>query len=287
MKTKILISGANGYIGRHLTRHIWEKTNCDLICLDLKEGELSGERIVYKTIDFLQVAGDTALYNRLGSPDILIHLAWQDGFNHQADSHLINLPKHFAFLKNMIDAGCKNVTVMGSMHEIGFYEGCVDENTPCNPLSMYGIAKNALRQALDVYTRDKAVSFKWLRGFYLTGDDLHNKSVFNKILQLAGEGKSTFPFTSGLNQYDFLDIDELAKQIAAASIQTKINGIINCCSGKPVALRDKVEEFIRSHHLDIRPEYGKYPARVYDSSLIFGSVDKIKTILDDMGNQNG
>ena len=84
-----------------------------------------------------------------------------------------------------------------------------------------------------------------------------------------------------------MDIDELAKQIAAASIQTKINGIINCCSGKPVALRDKVEEFIRSHHLDIRPEYGKYPARAYDSSLIFGSVDKIKTILDDMGNQNG
>ena len=31
---------------------------------------------------------------------------------------------------------------MGSMHEIGYWEGAIDENTPCNPMSMYGIAKD-------------------------------------------------------------------------------------------------------------------------------------------------
>ena len=46
-------------------------------------------------------------------------------------------------------AGLPSVSVMGSMHEIGRWEGAVDENTPANPLSNYGVAKNALRQRPD------------------------------------------------------------------------------------------------------------------------------------------
>ncbi len=68
-------------------------------------------------------------------------------FNHASDAHMGMLSKHYAFIKNMIDGGVKYLSVMGTMHEIGYYEGCVDENTPTHPLSMYGIAKNALREA--------------------------------------------------------------------------------------------------------------------------------------------
>lgn len=65
----------------------------------------------------------------------------------------------------MIDSGCSNITVMGTMHECGFIEGMIDDSTACNPLSLYGIAKNALRQMLTVYTKDKNISLKWLRAF--------------------------------------------------------------------------------------------------------------------------
>ena len=87
-------------------------------------------------------------YTYLHEPDILVHLAWRDGFKHNADSHMIDLPKHYLFLKKMMDSGVKKVCVMGSMHEVGFYEGSINENTPCNPMSLYGIAKNALRNAV-------------------------------------------------------------------------------------------------------------------------------------------
>ena len=45
----------------------------------------------------------------------------------------------------MIIGGVKKVTIMGSMHEIGFWEGAIKEDTPCNPLSLYGVSKNALK----------------------------------------------------------------------------------------------------------------------------------------------
>ena len=124
------------------------------------------------------------LFNKMKSPDILIHFAWRNGFNHNSETHLEDLPKHYAFIKNMIDAGCSNISIMGTMHEVGYFEGEINEQTPCNPLSLYGVAKNALRQAVLNYAEGKNVSLKWLRAFYITGDDEKNKSVFSMILRL-------------------------------------------------------------------------------------------------------
>ena len=73
---------------------------------------------------------------------------------------------------------------------------------------------------------------QWVRGYYILGDDLHNQSIFTKILKAAQEGKETFPFTSGKNKYDFISVQELADQIALVAMQNKVDGIINCCTGR-------------------------------------------------------
>ncbi len=274
---KILITGANGYIGRHVVNKALQKNN-DVICLDIKP--LFNDKVKNIEMDFLEKANDPSLYGFLGRPDVVIHLAWQDGFNHQSEVHLKNLSAHYAFVKNMIDAGCKSIAVMGTMHEVGYHEGKIDENTPCNPMSLYGIAKNALRQSVLAYAEDKDVSLKWLRAFYITGDDNNNKSIFAKILQMSKEGKTSFPFISGTNKYDFIDIEVLAEQIVTASTQNNISGIINCCSGNAVSLKDKVEEFIRNNNLNIKPEYGAFPSRKYDSPAIWGDNSRINIIIN-------
>lgn len=278
---KILVTGANGYIGRHVILELLKKTDAaDIIAVDFKNTGLPSE-VRYVNYDILKNADNTNLFNDLERPEICIHLAWQDGFCHNSDLHLGNLSAHYHFLKNLIEQGCRSVSVMGTMHEIGCYEGCVDENTPCNPLSMYGIAKNALRQAFSAFLQERHnVHFKWLRAFYITGSDTANKSVFSKIMQMERDGQTSFPFTSGENKYDFTDIHVLAEQIVAASLQDEINGIINVCSGKPVSLKDKVEDFLRVNHFKIRPQYGAYPSRKYDSPAIWGNAEKINKIME-------
>lgn len=274
---KVLITGAYGYIGKHVTANCVQR-GLETLVVDRHSRKDVPETTLIKC-DVLESCNEKDLYNIFHKPDAVIHLAWSDGFNHKSDSHIMNLPKHYMFLKNLIDSGLKSLTVIGSMHEVGYFEGQIDENTPCNPMSAYGISKNALRQMLMTYVADKDVSLKWLRAFYVTGDDKNNHSIFTKILDMATTGKKTFPFTSGTNKYDFLDIDELAKQIVDAAIQNNISGIINVCSGNPVPLKDKVEEFIKNNNLDIRPEYGAFPSRKYDSPCIYGNPKKIQQII--------
>lgn len=274
MSQRILVTGAGGYIGRFVVKELCDR-GAEVIAADIKcDGIDSRAEAVSKNI----FSGSDKIFEELGSPDICIHMAWRDGFSHNSSAHMGDLSAHYLFLKNMIQGGLKHLAVMGTMHEVGYYEGVIDENTPCNPLSMYGIAKDALRRSVMLMAKQNNVCLQWLRAFYIYGDDKRNNSIFSKLTIAAEEGKKTFPFTSGKNKYDFISVDELGKQIAAAAMQEKVDGIINCCTGTPISLAEKVESFITEHGFDIKLDYGAFPDRPYDSPGVWGDTRKIDEI---------
>lgn len=271
---RAVVTGANGYIGSELVKQLLD-AQIEVLALDVNDTQID-KRADYKQINIF----DEIPTGIIRDTDTLIHLAWRNGFNHNHLSHLEDLHKHFLFIKSVIDLGCSNISVLGTMHEVGYYEGKLSENASCNPMSLYGVAKNALRQSIECYTKDKEVCVHWLRAFYITGNDLNSNSVFGKLLRSALNGQKEFPFTSGKNQYDFISVDELCRQIIAASMQTKIDGIINLCSGVPMSLGDRMNQFIAENNLDIKLKYGVFPDRPYDSPIIYGDNRKIKAILE-------
>ena len=273
--SNVLVTGANGYIGTCVVAQL-QKRGYNVVACDVDFSNLPDnvEKLAVNIFD-----PQLDIYNLAGQPDCLIHLAWRNGFQHNADTHLQDLPHHFDFLKKMVEAGCKKVSVMGSMHEVGYWEGAITADSPTNPLSLYGIAKNSLRQAMEVFTKGKDVSFHWLRGYYIYGNDSKSNSVLGKILAADAQGKELFPFTSGKNLYDYISVEELARQIVAASLQEKYTGIINCCSGVPISLAEMAEKFIRENGLKIQLQYGAFPDRPYDSPGVWGDAAQIKEIL--------
>lgn len=267
---KIIVTGANGYIGRNVVSALLNKGH--QVVAVLFEGEkphvlLSNADIFYGNIFDLSAE---QLDKLAGNAECLLHLAWQDGFNHRASSHLDNVMKHYHFLVNMAQKGIKNISVAGTMHEVGYFVGPIDAETPCNPRNPYGIAKNFLRQAMfDFASVTPELNLQWLRFYYITGDDLFNNSIFTKILKAEEENQEFFPLNSGEMLYDFIDIKDLSYQIEE-KISSKESGIFNCCSGKPKSLRTAVEEFILEHNLKIKPKYNVFPSRAYDSMAVWG-----------------
>lgn len=279
---KILITGANGYIGSHVVTSLLDKGQHVIAC-DVVTNHIDPRAQIIK-YDIFHCTEHDDMFATLGKPDVCLHLAWRDGFVHNSARQMQDLSFHYTFLTNLISHGLKQLSVMGTMHEVGYHEGKIEESTPCNPLSLYGIAKNALRQSLIMFSSQNNCSLQWLRGFYIYGDDLKNHSIFTKLIEADKRGDEFFPFTTGKNQYDFISVDELVCQITAVLMQNQINGIINCCSGTPLSLAEAVENFIKQNHLKIKLNYGAFPDRAYDSPCIYGDNSKIQQI---MNNQHG
>ena len=278
---KIAITGANGYIGRHVVNAALAAGH-EVYAIDFNFKNVPNEA---KRIELNIFDHQKDIYKEMNEPDVLIHLAWRDGFIHNSEQHMKNLSDHVTFVRNFVKHGGRNVAVMGSMHEIGYHEGAIDESTPCNPLSQYGVAKNAMRQSLLLATSELDFNLYWLRAYYIFGDDRVGSSIFAKLTLAADEGKKTFPFTTGKNKFDFISVQELGKMIVAASTQSKITGVINVSTGQPKSLADQIEWYIKDHNWDIKLEYGAFPDRPYDSPGVWGDATKIERIMAD-GKKN-
>lgn len=278
-KLKILVTGANGYLGQGIVRSILNNGHC-VVATDFNT-QFVDERAERIACNLFEVDNP---YSFFGEPDVLLHLAWRDGFVHYSSAHIDDLPKHYAFIKKMVDGGIQQVAVMGSMHEIGFFEGSINESTPCHPTTPYGIGKNALRDLTQMICKQKNIVFQWLRGYYIVGNSKFGSSIFSKITAAVDEGKTEFPFTLGQNQYDFIDYPDFCAQVAAVVGQKNEQGIINICSGKPEKLADRVERFIKENGYRIKLQYGAFPDRPYDSKAIWGNDTKIRKIMENQTN---
>lgn len=100
MKRKVLVTGANGYVGRHVVKALLDK-GCEVIASDFKFDGVD-ERAQRNTTPIF--SDEENLYEKLGSPDVVVHLAWRNGFVHNADTHITDLPSHYNFIKKMVDA---------------------------------------------------------------------------------------------------------------------------------------------------------------------------------------
>lgn len=270
---RILVTGANGYLGQGIVKKLLDNGN-EVIATDFAIDDID-ERACRVSANLFQINNPYEFFKK---PNVVLHLAWRDGFKHYSIAHIQDLPLHYSFLSQMAGS-VERIVVMGSMHEIGFWEGSINENTPTNPQSLYGISKNALRQGLEVLQKNIDFDLQWIRGFYIVGNTHAGCSIFSKIVTAEEAHEKLFPFTMGTNQYDFLDYEEFCNQVVAVVEQNKVLGIINCCSGYPESLGNRVERFLKENKYSIKLQYGAFSDRPYDSKAIWGNDEKIKKII--------
>ncbi|MGQ7330382.1 NAD-dependent epimerase/dehydratase family protein [Streptococcus suis] len=271
---KILVTGANGYLGSGVVKVLLDN-HIEVVATDFASNNIDNRAEVIVE-DLFTIENP---YNFFGKPDVLLHMAWRDGFIHDSENHILDIPKHYQFLDKMLKEGLSHLAVLGSMHEIGFFEGAIKESTPTNPQNLYGISKDSLRNITKLLCEKNGATWQWLRGFYIVGNTNRGSSIFSKIIQATVSGKEVFPFTSGKNQFDFLDYRIFCEQVTATVLQNEVDGVINICSGFPDKLSNRVEQFIRENNLDIALDYGAFPDRPYDSKAVWGDDSKISKIM--------
>jgi dTDP-6-deoxy-L-talose 4-dehydrogenase (NAD+) len=215
-------------------------------------------------------------------PDSVIHLAWEGLPNYNEFYHFErNLFSNYFFLKNLVVKGLKDLNVIGTCFEYGMKSGCLSEDMETNPITAYSIAKDTLRKFIELLNENYEFKLKWIRLFYMYGKGQNPKSLIAQLEKALKNKDRIFNMSGGEQLRDYLPIEKVAEYITKISLQKKINGIINCCSGKPISIRNLIENYIKEKNEKIKLNLGYYPYPNYVPMAFWGDNSKLKAILLD------
>jgi dTDP-6-deoxy-L-talose 4-dehydrogenase (NAD+) len=116
---------------------------------------------------------------------------------------------------------------------------------------------------------------KWIRLFYPYGHGQAKKSLWTQMEDAIINKQEQFNMSSGEQLRDYLPVQKAAEYISKISLQNEVTGIINCCSGKPVSVRNFVEQFFKEHDYEIKLNRGYYPLPVFEPLAFWGDITKL------------
>jgi dTDP-6-deoxy-L-talose 4-dehydrogenase (NAD+) len=280
---KILVTGATGFIGQYIILELL-KNNVEIIASSANPEKAKTcawySKVKYIPFNFKDFNPRKNYFSFFQQPDILIHLAWEGLPQYTQAFHTeINLPRHSALLTNLIEHGLKNITVTGTCFEYGKTEGKLDESMPAHPINAYALAKNTLRITLEVLLDNIYFHLKWVRLFYMYGRGQNPNSLLSQLDVALENGETAFNMSGGEQERDYLPVETVAAYLVKIALQDKVEGIINCCSGNPVRVKDIVEKYLKEKQCQIKLNLGYYPYNPNEAMRFWGDKNKLETIL--------
>lgn len=280
---KVLVTGATGFIGNYVIQELLKrKIHVVATSFSLEKAQTLPwyKQVTYIPFDLKTVSSEKNYFHFFDEPDLLIHLAWEGLPNYTSSFHIEeNLPRHAAFLQNMLLNGLKDLCVTGTCFEYGMQEGELSENLPTKPSNEYALAKDRLRLFLRGLQKEHSFDLKWVRLFYMFGKGQNPKSLLSQLEQALERGDESFNMSPGDQLRDYLPVETVAAYIVKISLQTSISGIINCCSGLPVTVKELVESYLQQTNSSIHLNLGYYPYNNIEPKDFWGNPDKLKKII--------
>jgi nucleoside-diphosphate-sugar epimerase len=269
---KVLVTGATGFIGRHLTR-LLESKGIEFVVLGRTLTEENGVRVdLLKTENFVEIVSKI-------KPTHLIHLAWyaEHGKYWNSALNIEWIRATFYLLDAFYKNGGEHALVAGTCAEYDWRYGyCVENVTPECPTTLYGEAKDATRRLTELIKIQYGRTLTWARIFFPYGVDEDQARLVPSLFRFfRGEDAS---FGVNANAYrDFLHVSDTVEAIILCAAN-KIDGNINICSGKAVLIESIVREIadICGKNPDKILKYES--ARKGDPAFLVGDNQKLRAL---------
>ncbi|WP_164730623.1 NAD-dependent epimerase/dehydratase family protein [Pelagibacterium montanilacus] len=259
MTGKALITGASGFLGRHLIEAL-RRSGATTFALTRS---LSGLSRADRQIAVSKETDPAALIPIVEevSPDWIFHLAGRSIASSMEDLYSANVLYGAALLIASRTASSRPTVVLaGSAAEYGPEAAALDtvsEDVPCRPTSSYGISKFA--QTLHALAEQDRVVVARL--FNVVGpfmpQHLALGSFAARISQMTGDERSISTGSLSVVR-DFVMVEHVADALVAlAGSPPPSPTVINICTGQGTSLRTLVESLVAASGKDVSIEESK------------------------------
>ncbi len=252
---KSVVTGVAGFIGSHLAEallrdgHEVVGIDCftDYYPRETKEGNLANLR---DERSFRMIEGrvqDLDLAPVLDGAGHVYHLAAQAGVRSSWGGEFDRYVEHNVLatqrlLEAAVAARGPRLVYASSSSVYGEAAALpLREDTPCQPLSPYGVTKLAGEHLVRLYHRSHDLSAVSLRFFTVYGPRQRPDMAFHRFLTAARDGGSVTVFGDGLQTRDFTFVDDIVSATRAAALSGRPGCVYNVGGG----VRVTVEEVLR------------------------------------------
>jgi UDP-glucose 4-epimerase len=261
---KIIILGHSGFIGSHLEKTLSNNNSYEIIGKSLPDIDLTDRDSADQLNEFLSV--DSAL----------VLLA---AVKRQFGDTLESFNKNMTIVENvchLMDANPVNRIIFMSSAAVYGEETNntnINESTPVNPTSFYGIAKYSAERILKKSCISKKISLVCLRPPLIYGPGDSGKTYGpSGFVSAALEGSSITLWGDGTELREFIYVDDLCFLIQVL-IDNDINGELNVVSGKSYSFADAISALMdRFPELEVRskPRSKQKADNAFDAEKIRG-----------------
>jgi nucleoside-diphosphate-sugar epimerase len=278
---RVLVTGATGFIGNHVVTALLASGHDVVVCTrNPQKAQAFGWYPHVTCITATVGEREDSLFGRAGEPSVLIHGAWDRLDNYRDPIHVdAQLAAHYDFIRGLVSAGLSRCLVLGTCLEYGLQEGALHEELEAQPILAYPQAKHQLRQLLAGLQMQHKFTLQWVRLFYLYGPGQRPSSLLAQLDAALDAGKDHFDMSPGDQLRDYLSVGEVAKIICAVAARRDFDGIVNCCSGRPISVVDLVRQRLRERGATLTLNTGKYPYPNYEPRNFWGDRTRLDSLL--------
>ena len=270
MTERVLITGAAGFVGRHLARHLHEQ---GLIVHGLDRPVIpppSGLYTAWHPCDITHAAQVAAVVGQL-RPDYVFHLAALIKSESLTDLFTVNVLGTQNVLDALVAARPEaRVLVAGSSAEYGLVrpdELPVREDHPLRPLSPYGVSKVAQSLLAVQYVYRHNLAVVRTRTFNLTGPGEPDTLVCSAFArQIAEIERGLLPLVLKVGNLDsvrdFLDVRDAVRAYWLVAQHGEPGEVYNVCSGVATPARGVLDVLLNltSVKVEIQEEAKRHTA---------------------------
>lgn len=286
---KILVTGAAGFIGSHVSRALLERGH-ELVCVDnmnsyydpaLKEARLAQfkDRVTFYEADIADLDAMTRIFSEHVF-DKICHLAAQAGVRYSLQDPFAYARSNYAGTQNIFELAHRN----GSPHIVFASSSSVygltgkmpfEETDACDkPVSIYAASKRATELLGFTYHSLYNMDITALRFFTVYGPWGRPDMALFSFTEKMQKGEPIEIYNNGDMKRDFTFIDDIVQGFVLALEKPNGFQIYNLGRGNPVALGDFVAALEEA--LGIEAVKVNRPMQLGDVKETYASVEKAK-----------